>query len=139
MPSLGSVSEDARHRYRAPLRVSSRTLGIAELSQALGSPTGSHDAGDPVTRRRPDAPKRKEALWLRESGLDEAVPLDQHIAALLDVIDARHDDFKAIRERCEIDIFCGVFSGEGQGGFALDPDVSRRLADADLAVVFDIY
>jgi len=133
------VSEEAHHRYDAKLRVFSRTLRLAELSQALGDPSRGHDVGDPVTRRHADAPKRKEALWLRESGLNEAAPLDQQIAALLDFIDAHHDAFQAIRPQCNIDIFSGISSGGGQGGFALEPEVSRRLADAGLAVVFDIY
>ena len=44
-----------------------------------------------------------------------------------------------IRPDCEIDIFCGLFSGGGQGGFTLEPDLSRRLGEPTLAVGFDIY
>jgi hypothetical protein len=133
------MSEEGHHRYKASLRVFSRTLSSAELTGVLGEPTKSHDAGDAVTQRRPDAPKRDQALWLLESGLEDTTPLDQHIAAVLDVIDAHREGLDAIRDQCEIDIFCGIFSGGGQGGFALEPHLSRRIAQAGLAVIFDIY
>ena len=139
MPSLRSMPEEPHHRYKASLRVSSRTLSSAELTRELGKPTRSHDAGDPVTRRRPDAPKRDRALWLLGSGVEQTAPLDQHIAAVLDFVDAHREGLDAIRDQCEIDIFCGIFSGGGQGGFTLEPDLSRRIAQAGLAVIFDIY
>jgi Domain of unknown function (DUF4279) len=133
------LPSDGQHRYKASLRVFSRTLGAAQLQQALGEPTVSYNAGDPVSQRRADAPKRDRSQWMLESGLDEHAPLDAHIAALLDAIDARRDGFDAIRPDSEIDIFCGIFSGGGQGGFTLEPDLERRLADLALAVSFDIY
>jgi hypothetical protein len=133
-----SVPDEA-HRYKASLRVFSRSLGAGELTRALGEPTKSHDAGDPVSRHRPNSTRHKTALWLLESGIDETAPLDQHIAALLDRIDARRADFDAIRQECEIDIFCGIFSDGDQGGFTLEPDIIRRLAEVGLALGFDIY
>jgi hypothetical protein len=133
------VPDENVHRYKASLRVFSRSLGAGELTHALGNPTKSHDAGDPVSRHRPNATKHKTALWLLESGIGETAPLDQHIAVLLDAIDARRDDFDAIRDECETDIFCGIFSDGDQGGFTLEPDIIRRLAEVGLAVGFDIY
>jgi hypothetical protein len=73
------------------------------------------------------------------SALEEAAALDRHVSELLDYIDANREGFQTIREHCEIDIFCGIFSGPDQGGFTFEPELSRRLADADLAVGFDIY
>jgi uncharacterized protein DUF4279 len=139
MSSLEAVPDEKAHRYDASLRVFSRSLTAAELTHALGRPSSSYDVGDPVSHRRPKAGKRKQALWLLESGLDESNPLDQHITALLDFIDAHRKGFAAIRPQCESDIFCGVSSGGGQGGFALEPELVNRLADVGLAVVFDIY
>jgi hypothetical protein len=130
------VDEEAEHRYKASLRVFSQSLNAAELVQALGEPTVSRAAGDPVRQR---GPKRGQSLWRLESKLHENTPLDQHIAALLDAIDAHREGFDAIRQYCEIDIFCGIFSGGGQGGFTLEPDLIRRVAELGLAVGFDIY
>lgn len=133
---LGAVEEETEHRYKASLRVFSRSLSADELVKALGEPTVSRAADDPVRQR---GPKREQSLWRLESRLDENAPLDQHIAALLDAIDAHRDGFDAIRQYCEIDIFCGIFSGGGQGGFTMEPDLTRRVADLGLAVGFDIY
>jgi hypothetical protein len=39
-----------------------------------------------------------------------------------------------------MDMFCGIFTGSnGQGGFTFEPELSRRLADLALPVVFDLY
>ena len=133
------MPEEVHHRYTASLRVFSRTLEAADLTRALGEPTKTYDAGDPVSQRRPNTPKRDRAMWLRKSGLDEAKLLDRHIEVLLDVIDDRREQFEAIRQECEISIFCGIFSSGGQGGFTLEPELTRRVADLRLAVGFDIY
>jgi Domain of unknown function (DUF4279) len=133
------MSGGEHHRYKASLRVCSRTLTVADLSRVLGEPTKSHEAGEPVTQRHPDAPTRDQALWLRESGLDEATPLDQHITALLHYLDGHRQAFDAIRDQCEADIFCGIFARGAQGGFTLEPHITQRLATARLPVSFDIY
>jgi hypothetical protein len=129
----------ADHRYKASLRVFSQTLTVAELTGALGEPTESHDRGDPVSKHRPGEAKYRNAMWRLGSALEETAPLDQHISALLDYTDTNREGFVAISEQCEIDIFCGIFSGRDQGGFTFEPELSRRLAEADLAVGFDIY
>ena len=39
-----------------------------------------------------------------------------------------------------MDIFCGIFSGtDAQGGFTIDTEQLRRLADLQLDVTFDLY
>jgi hypothetical protein len=50
------------------------------------------------------------------------------------------DALSSLGDLCEVDIFCGVFTEEdAQGGFVLDPELSRRLAELGLAVVVDVY
>jgi hypothetical protein len=133
-----NVSEDA-HEYKASLRVCSETVGLAELRARLGEPTSAYDIGDPVSRRS-EAPTRRAALWRFDSGLDRKRPLDEHIAALIAVVEVRQDAFDSLRDLCDIDLFCGVFSAkDAQGGFVLEPSLSRRLSDLRLPVVFDIY
>jgi hypothetical protein len=67
-------------------------------------------------------------------------PLDEHIDELVVFAEIHRDALDSLRADCSIDIFCGVFSGEGaQGGFALEPSLTRRLSDLQLAVEFDLY
>ena len=46
----------------------------------------------------------------------------------------------SLRADCRIDIFCGLFSGDdAQGGFTIEPSLSQRLSDLQLAVAVDVY
>jgi hypothetical protein len=137
---MSSHDEPTRHEYTASLRVWSETLGLAELTDQLGEPSKGHDVGDPISSRRPDSGRRKHAMWMLESGLDRTRPLDEHIEALLEAVEAQSEAFEAIREKSRIDVFCGPFSGDGaQGGFTLEPQLSARLAALSLPVGFDVY
>jgi Domain of unknown function (DUF4279) len=79
-------------------------------------------------------------MWLIESGLDKRHTLDEHLAAIADRVEEQLGDFEAIRDACDIDIFCGIFSGDdGQGGFVIEPSLSKRLSRLRLTVAFDIY
>ena len=54
--------------------------------------------------------------------------------------EARTAALEALRDKCRIDIFCGVFSRDGaQGGFTVEPQLSARLAALSLPVGFDVY
>jgi hypothetical protein len=133
------MDEPGPHEYTAGLRVFSERLRFVELEARLGEPTRGHDIGDPVSRRRPDSPKRRHAYWTLESSIERTRPLDEHIDELLAFAEKRRDVFASLRRDCKMDIFCGVFSGvDAQGGFSLEPSVSRRLGELQLPVVFDI-
>jgi hypothetical protein len=131
-------SHEGDHRYRASLRVFSEALGLAELCESLGDPTRGRDIGDPVSSR-PGARTWTSAGWWLESGVDEFRPLDEHIAALVEAFEARRDEFESVREACVFDIFCGVFAGDAQGGFAFRSPLLVRLAELQLPVIVDLY
>jgi hypothetical protein len=79
-------------------------------------------------------------MWLLESTLDRARPLDQHIEEIAAFVEAHQQAVDSLRDQCVIDIFCGLFSGDGaQGGFTIEPALSGRLADLRLPVGIDIY
>jgi hypothetical protein len=59
---------------------------------------------------------------------------------LVEFAEPRIDQLGRLRPECSIDVFCGIFSGDhAQGGFEFEPALMLRLADLELAVVFDIY
>lgn len=124
------------HEYTAGLRVFSERLKFADLEARLGEPTRGHDIGDPVSPRLPDSPKRPHAYWTLESSIERTRPLDE----LVTFAEKNRDALDSLSPDCKMDISCGVFSGvDAQGGFSLEPSLSRRLSDLHLAVVFDIY
>ncbi len=137
---MASQDEPKRHEYTASLRVWSTTLRLDELTDRLGPPSKGHDVGDLISSTRPDSGRRKHSMWMLESGVDRARPLDEHIEALVVAAEARTQALDAIRDKCSIDIFCGLFSGDdAQGGFTIDPKLSGRLAALSLPVGFDVY
>lgn len=133
------MSAHPDHEYKASLRVFSDSMTATELTARLGEPSESYERGDPVSSR-PGASTRRRAMWRIESGLDRSRTLDEHLLALADFVEERQEAFESIRDRCDIDIFCGIFSGDdGQGGFVIQPSLSDRLARLRLPVAFDIY
>lgn len=128
------------HEYTASLRVSSEQLRFSELEARLGTPTNGFDIGDPVSRKRPDGSKRRHAQWSLQSSMARERPLDEHIDELVAFAEAHGDALNALRPDCRIDLFCGLFTGTyAQGGFTIEPSLSQRLSDVQLAVVVDVY
>jgi hypothetical protein len=133
------VTADPNHEYTASLRVYSQSLTADELRTRLGEPTSGYKAGEPVSTRRA-MPERDAALWILDSGLARSQRLDEHVAVLVEALEARADAIEDVRRACDIDIFCGVFStDDAQGGFTFEPDLTGRLARLRVPVVFDIY
>jgi hypothetical protein len=127
-----------RHRYTASLRVVSTELRLGELIAVLGEPTRGHEIGDPVSSRT--STKREHSTWTLDADLDRERPLDEHIDPLVAFAEVHRVQLADIRPRCElIDIFCGVFANDAQGGWELSPALMQRLASLDLAVTFDLY
>ncbi|MFS8105222.1 DUF4279 domain-containing protein [Lentzea alba] len=129
-----------QHEYKASLRVYSEALTLADLVAALGESTDGHDIGDPVSRRRPDGALRAGAQWALTSSAQRTSPLDEHVAELVAFIEARSREIDALGDKVQIDVFCGVFTGDdAQGGFTLEADLMRRLSALNVDVVFDLY
>lgn len=140
MVTLRRMTGEAEpHEYTATLRVFSTTLSCDELIRQLGEPTKSYEVGDPVSSRTPAGPKREQNMWALDSPNDRD-SMEMHLTALVDYVERNQKAFDSVRQDCEMDIFCGMFSGtEAQGGFTLDTEQIRRLADLQLEVTFDLY
>jgi hypothetical protein len=100
--------------------------------------TTSYDVGDPVGRL--DG-ARRHASWILEAPVDRLRPLDEHLAPLVHFADRRRSELASLRAAgYRIDLFCGVFANsDAQGGWVYEAELSRALADLNLAVSFDLY
>jgi hypothetical protein len=108
------------------------------IADALGLvPTEVHRKGEPVSKR--STAVRKEHCIRIKSSLPTSEPLHRHLEALCDLIEPVASKLAAITDRCDCDIFCGFSSGNGQGGFTLDPDLLKRLAAFGIELVVDLY
>jgi hypothetical protein len=126
-------------RAAATLRIHSITLSSDEISAILRTqPTQSFSKGERMSPRNPSSAIFEENLWLLESGEDSSMPLDIHILRLVDFIEHRLPAIKQLMSDCEIDIFCGYFSANGQGGLTLTADVMRSLGAIPIDLIVDI-
>ncbi|MGK7899881.1 MAG: DUF4279 domain-containing protein [Hormoscilla sp.] len=111
----------------ASLRIVSKTITPAGITKTLGiEPTRAYAIGTPVK-------------WILESGLDESEPLNLHINQLLLLIESKVERFKKLMSVCDIEIFCGFSSENGQGGFVLDAGLIKRMGIIPLDLVLDLY
>jgi hypothetical protein len=133
-------SSETHHEYSARLRVTSETLLLPDLVARLGEPSHGFSIGDRVSRRLPESTRRRHTLWGLKSTAGRDRPLEEHIAELATFLEKHREALAAMPSDVEVDIFCGVFSGDdAQGGFELDEQLLRRLAALEVAVVFDVY
>lgn len=121
-------------------RVSSSRLSVAEITRVLNSePTSAQDKGEPKSKRAPERGVRDFSVWLMESGVGDDKPLNEHLAALLPFIESHAEEIRSLSKDCTVDLVCGFSSGNGQGGFVLEHDVLKKIGEAGLDIVLDLY
>jgi hypothetical protein len=122
------------------LRVHSRTRSVSEISNALETPpTSSVDKGARMSMRNPHSAVAEAYLWRLESGLDSTRPLEEHISHMVEFIERKSAALEMLGQDCEIDLFCGYSSENGQVGLVLEADLLKRLTVFPIDVVLDLY
>jgi len=102
----------------------------------MGSnPSRSIDKGQPVSGRNPQSRKSEESRWILDSALPDTTPLDEHVAALLAIVEKK----APVLAKTDIEIRCAFSSENGQGGFVLRADVSKRLAEQRVDLIVSLY
>jgi hypothetical protein len=120
------------------LRVLSNELRLRELVELLGAPSSAYDIGDPVSART--SATRKASMWSIEADVDRERPLDEHIEPLVAFAELHRAELGELRPQCKlIDISCGIFADEAEGGWELSPLLMRRLADVELPLACFLY
>jgi Domain of unknown function (DUF4279) len=123
----------------ASLRIHSQKLSAQEIDKALSTTaTKKFEIGDPVSKTNPKV-KRSESLWLLESGVAGSMQLEEHLIALLAFAEDRKQALAAIRNQCEVDLFCGFSSGSGQGSMVLSAGTLARIAALRIDLCVDLY
>jgi Domain of unknown function (DUF4279) len=124
------------HSASAALCIYSQTRSVADISALMGTnPSQSIDKGQPVSGRNPQGGKSEESRWILDSTLPETTPLDEHVAALLAIVEKK----AAVLANSDIEIRCAFSSENGQGGFVLKADVSKRLAEQHVDLIVSLY
>jgi len=132
--------------WRAAFSIFSLTLPPHEISERLGlEPSRTHEKGQPRGVRRKDGAISpsivwKDHAWHLNCPLKQEQNLTDHIIWLLDALEPKAEILRSLVPDCTlIRFFCGFASGNGQGGFELDPVTLGRISKLGFNFVLDLY
>jgi len=109
--------------FCAVLRIHGEGVPFEEISQRLGvRPTNQHRKGE---RRGPRSPAYRDDAWQFQPALPETEPLERHIEALWQVVRPQLEFLRALKQRFQVDVFCGYRSNCDHAGF----EVSHRCLE----------
>ncbi|MFI1398636.1 DUF4279 domain-containing protein [Streptomyces sp. NPDC020681] len=122
------------------LRITSRTISAEEISEALGlDPHDKFEQGSLAIPCNPDSFRRESSVWILTSGLGSDRWPDEHAAALIKLLEGRHEALARLAADCEVELLLGFGSENGQGGCVLPSDLLKEVGLLGIDVVLDLY
>ena len=122
------------------LRITSRTVRAREVSVRLGiTPDHEHERGSLSSPRNPLSRRREAAVWILRSGLGNDRWPEEHVTELLRRLVGRHEALASLAADCELELFLGYGSANGQGGCALPAALLHEAGGLGLDLVLDLY
>jgi hypothetical protein len=118
------------------LRVVSDSYSLSDLENLIGRPTKGFSKGDLYSN---GSKIRQKTYWSLQSSLKSNEKFDLHVDDLISFIEKNQEAFSVLRNKSEIDLFCMLFSGNGQGGLVFSSELAKKVSQYSLNVVFDIY
>jgi hypothetical protein len=145
-PRLEDIPQDRLVHVGGPIdtvEVSLRLFGEGvepdEITRLLGcQPTSSRRKGDVIPDKRYHRVASK-GIWLLQGQADSNVELERQVQSLLEIVTDDLSIWHDLTNRFQVDIFCGLFLNNVNRGFALSPELMKRLADRRIKIDFDIY
>jgi len=114
--------EEIYFSFMASLRIYGDDIPFDEISQRLGvRPTSSHRKGEP--HRLGSIHTFENDSWHFEAPLPESEPLERHIEALWLVVKPEVEYLKSLKNRLDVDVFCGYRSNCDHAGFEVSHTV----------------
>jgi hypothetical protein len=118
MMENGTAEHEYYFCYSASLRIFGEIGDPSEITRRLGvEPTDCHRRGD---RRSPRARPYQHDMWLYKAPIPEDRPLTEHLEALWQTLRPHVPVLKKLKERLNVDIFCGYRSNCETAGFEID-------------------
>lgn len=121
------------------LRVFGDNLVPQEITNKLScTPTMEHKKGDALNSKSSNRIARTGA-WHLKGDFPRQMDLEIQITSLLSKMTDNIQTWEEITSRFHVDLFCGLFLADKNGGFSLTPEVMRKLANRGIEIGFDIY
>jgi hypothetical protein len=81
----------------------------------------------------------EQAACFYESPLPAESPIEEHMAWLVELLEAKRTQIAAVATECEFDVRLGFSSTSGQGGFALTGAELALLGSLGVQLNIDLY
>lgn len=132
----------SQHRISVDLRIADFECSPEELTNIIGiSPTRTWRQGDLVTPRT--AHRYKENGWELSSGVSQHESFDNHVNALLDIIEPKIDAFIEIGSKYFATLSCAIYMYDNSENSLPWPHFTKRsmavLHHIGAEVDFDLY
>ncbi|WP_405792530.1 DUF4279 domain-containing protein [Streptomyces sp. NBC_00029] len=122
------------------IRITSRTVRAEEISVRLGVvPDEQLEQGSLMSPRNPSSARRETSVWIRRSGLGSDSQLEEHVAALVRLVNGCREELTRLSVDCDLELYLGFGSDNGQGGCVLPAHLLAEVGGLGLDVVLDLY
>jgi hypothetical protein len=106
--------------FSAILRIHGDDVPFDEITERLGvQPTHVHRKGE---KHGPRSPGFRDDAWHFQPSLPQTEPLERHIAALWKIVKPALAYLGSLKQRFNVDVFCGYRSNCDQAGFEVSHD-----------------
>lgn len=127
-------------RSVATLRIFGDDLDPDNITKLLGSPpTKAHRKGEVLTGKDGQSRSAKTGAWRLEAQDKEPCALNEQVHELLSKLSIDPKVWAELKSRYEMDLFCGLFLGDGNQGESLSPDTLSALGKRGITLGLDIY
>ena len=115
IPEVVIGAEEPYFCFSATLRIWGAIPDLDAISRRLGlEPTHAHRKGE---KRGPRSPGYRHDHWSYSPPVAEERPLEEHILALCEAVRQHVDYLKSLKEKLNVDVFCGYRSNSQTAGF----------------------
>jgi len=115
-----------------------------DLTRLIGiNPIKIHVKGERKNPKNPDSPLIKMNNWLINSGLDKYASFEDHLGALLNIIESKIEIFRSLCEKHYCEFVCAFFvycdNGESTPWIHLDKRYNNLIKELNIEFDLDLY
>jgi hypothetical protein len=128
------------HHSAACLRIFGDDLIPEEITQILRcAPTVAQKTGEVIRYQSGRERVVNRGNWRLDAATAEPEDINGQVRSLLLQVESAPDVWKALVQRFDVDMFCGLFMQGSNDGLSLAPDVMALLGERGIHLPLDIY
>lgn len=136
---MNSHGQKMSRKHKATFQLVSDTLSARYIAETLKIEGATILEKGQKVSDRPGARTMERAMWQLESKLSAEAELADHILSLVNLIEGKLEQLKALQKNCETEMWCFISTQRSQCGFALEPELIKKLSVLSVTLIFDVY